>query len=485
MADQRQSRAVKEAIRRSGITRPAFASKDYCFLKQYDFISSPERFKTAVCSRRAGKTEGIAADLIDTSLDNDDVLSLYVTLTFRNARNIIWPTIKRIVEDFKIEADVDNQRLEVVFPNRSIIRLGGAKDENEIEKYRGWKLKKAYIDEAQSFRPYLKYFIDDILMPSLRDLRGSLSLTGTPGPIPAGPFHDYAHAKHWDHHYWTAFDNPHMKDLVQTLAEERLIKGIDETDPGYIRETYGRWIEDFNSLVFKFSPEKNIYLPFDSESKKALRFQYIFGIDIGYVDSDAIAVLGYSYKDRNVYLVEEVIRDKQNISDLVEQIKILKAKYNPVKMVMDAGALGKKIQMEIQERHGLYIEAAEKTRKLEFIELLNDDLRTSKFRAFGESRFQEDSCLVQWDRSSYLKPKISDIYHSDITDAVLYGWRECRHYFAKPEHATPDPGTPEFFNLQDKLQEEKEMAQGKSKEERGEFDEDLTLDPEFWEKEND
>ena len=108
---------------------------------------------------------------------------------------------------------------------------------------------------------------------------------------------------------------------------------------------------------------------------------------------------------------------------------------------MDAGALGKKIQEELRMRHGLNIEAADKTRKVEFIELLNDDLRTEKFKAFSNSIFEEDCMLVQWDKDSKIRnperPKISDTYHSDICDAVLYAWRECRHYLSeKPEKKT-------------------------------------------------
>lgn len=481
MAAPRRNKVLQEAIRRSGVTAPSFSSKNYCFAKQLGFIADKSRFKTAVCSRRAGKTEGIAADLIDTCLNNDDVVCLYITLTSRSARTIIWATIKRILEDFKVQVKTDDTRLECTFENRSVLRLGGAKDENEIEKYRGWKLKKVYIDEAQSFRPYIKTLIEDILMPALRDLRGSLALTGTPGPVPAGPFHEITHNPKWTHHHWTAFDNPHMLNLEETLREEREVKGIDENDPGYIRETYGRWIEDFNSLVFKFSSDKNLYYNLPDEKRK---MDYIFGIDIGYVDSDAIAVLGYSYTDRNVYLIEEVIQDKQDITALVEQINILKAKYNPVKMVMDAGALGKKIQIEILQRHSLVIDAAEKTRKLEFIELLNDDLRRGRFKAFVGSRFQQDSTLVQWDRSSYEKPKISDIYHSDITDSVLYAWRECRHYFAKPEELLPPKGSREYLELMDKRLEEQEEAQFKEAAEFDAiFDEAIDLNnKEFWEE---
>jgi hypothetical protein len=49
--------------------------------------------------------------------------------------------------------------------------------------------------------------------------------------------------------------------------------------------------------------------------------------------------------------------------------------------------------------------------------------------------------LVQWDKDSKIRnperPKISDTYHSDICDAVLYAWRECRHYLSeKPKPKT-------------------------------------------------
>ena len=43
--------------------------------------------------------------------------------------------------------------------------------------------------------------------------------------------------------------------------------------------------------------------------------------------------------------------------------------------------------------------------------------------------------LLTWDKESIIKnpdrPKISDTYHSDICDAVLYAWRECRHYLSE------------------------------------------------------
>ena len=383
-------------------------------------------------------TVGIAADAIDTCLKEPDSLCLYITLTQQSARNIIWADITRILEKFEVNCKVDNTRLTLKFPNGSRFMLAGAKDRQEIEKYRGLKLKKCYIDECQSFRPYIEDLVNDIITPALRDLKGYLYLTGTPGPIPAGYFYTASNSDFWNNHHWTAFDNPHMHnppelDLHETLAEERTMKGIDESNASYQRETYGLWVEDVDSLVYKFNKSVNIVdkLPPSDE------LTYIFGIDIGYNDADAIAVLGYHSKEKHVYLVEENVVRKQNITELVNSIKRLQSKYDPVKMVIDAGALGKKIQEEIIQRHGINLEAAEKIRKIEFIELLNDDLRTGKLKTLPGTVFEEDCMLLQWDRESKIrnpeKPKVSDVYHSDITDAVLYGWRACLHFAAIPD----------------------------------------------------
>lgn len=448
IAEIRKRNAKNEEL----ASRPKFIFEDFCFDKQVEFFrpKNTTRFRTAVCSRRAGKTVGIAADAISTCLDNDGVNVLYITITQQLARTIIWEDLKKIIDEFKLDCTIDNTRLTISFSNRSKIYIAGAKDRNEIEKFRGWKNKRIYIDECQSFRSYIKELIDDVLIPTLRDERGDLLLTGTPGPIKAGIFYEYSHSDFWDNYHWTAFDNPHMhnppnKDLNLTLEEERLIKGIDEQNASYIRETFGQWVEDLDSLVFKFNKSINTYdaLPKDGN------WTYIFGIDIGYNDSDAIAVLGYNDIHKKVYLVDEFVKNKQNISELIEVIHTLKEQYKPVKMVMDAGALGKKIQEEIRFRYGLNLDAAEKHRKGEFIELLNDDLRTGKFQAFSKSIFEEDCYLVQWDQESIArnpeKPRISDAYHSDITDAVLYAWRECRHYLSESPFKSPELGSDAYM----------------------------------------
>ncbi len=440
---------------------PKFNIEEYCFDKQIAFIKDPAKFKTAVCSRRAGKTVSCAADLLDTALMTDDCNVVYITLSRRTAKRIIWRELMRLNESYALNGVPDKTELTLTLPNKSVVHISGAKDEVEIEKFRGMAIKKCYIDEAQSFRAHIRMLIDDVIVPALWDYDGTLCLIGTPGPVCAGYFFEASHNSEWSNHEWTILDNPHIriksgKDPQLILDAERKRRNITEDDPTYQRESLGRWVRDLDSLVFKFDKIRNIY-----HEEPEGKMEYIFGIDIGFNDADAIAVLGYSYEDQNVYLVEEWLKSEQNISQLVEQISAMRKKYNPVRMVMDAGALGRKIQAEIQTRHGVPLEAAEKTRKLEFIKLLNDDLRTGKLKAFEGSIFEQDCDLVQWDYSNPTRPRISNVFHTDIGDAVLYGWRECKHYFYESPVAQVLPGTDAYMDMLEAEEAEK-MERSKS-----------------------
>jgi hypothetical protein len=417
--------------------------------RTYDIhVESPTNLymlANGLITHNSGKTIACAADLLHTaSTKKGDVA--YITLNRRSAKKIIWRDLLLYNKEYKLGGKADNTELTLTMPNGSVIHVSGAKDEQEAEKLRGLALRKVYIDETQSFRPYLEGMIEDVLVPSLTDYNGSLVLIGTPGPVPAGFFYEISGGKKersegWSTHHWTMQDNPHIYlksgvqplDAIKEIAKQR---GVQLEDARIQREFFGRWVQDSDSLVYKFSPNHNIYL--HSAPNDAI---FVVGVDIGYVDADAIAVLAYSPSERRVYCVEEYIQDKSPITPLMLKLKHFKEKYQPVKMVMDAGGLGKKIQEELLQRHGIFIEAAEKARKTEFITLLNDDLTSGRLQFLPESRFEQDSYLLQWDYSNPSRAVIDSRYHSDIADAVLYAWRECKHFYERdqvPVKPTPD-----------------------------------------------
>lgn len=445
----------------------SFDLRRFCFKEQLDFITSPATFKTGVCSRRSGKTIACAADLTDTALRHDGVVCLYITLSRKNAKRIIWPELLKLNREFNLGGRLNETDLSITFPNKSVIYCSGAKDKSEIENFRGLPLKKVYVDECQSFRSYIEELIDDVLSKALFDYNGTLCLIGTPGMVPAGYFYDCSHSSQWANFKWTMFQNPHLekksgKPVLELVEADCSRMGVAMDHPKIQRECYGKWVVDGESLVFKYDGLRNGYI-----ERPILigAWEYVIGVDIGFDDADAIGVIGWHPKAKEVYLVEEKVTRKQGITELVEQIDHLIKKYNPLKVVMDTGGLGKKIAEEIRKRYAIPIHAAEKARKFEYIELLNDALRTGRFYAKSNSTFAQDCMLIEWEKTlDPTKLKISDNYHSDIADAVLYAYRESLHWLHEPEPKKIEINTHEWFHKQEKEMEQAALLRINNKE---------------------
>lgn len=438
-----------------------FNITQFLFDKQLEFVEDPAPFKIAVCSRRAGKTVACAAHLIHTAINNESTTSTYITMTGTSGKRIIWKEFKSLVNKFKLPVKINDLDLSLTFPNNSTIYVIGAKDESEIEKIRGIGIKLCYIDECQSFKEYIEYLIDDIIGPALMDNMGSLCLIGTPSAIPIGYFHKcWAQSEGWSKHSWTFWDNFKWPAVVQghthqTIFDRELKRsGRLITDPSVRREFFGEWTLDTNSLILHYDKTKNDF----TELPRA-QYNYILGIDIGFKDSDALAVLAYADNSPHTYLVEEIVTAKQGITELVQQVQYIQKRYDISKMVMDMGGLGKKIGEEMIRRYQIPVEAADKTRKMENIGLMDDALRTGKLKAKQDSRFVQDTYLVEIDRDKSRPDKIavSNRYHSDIIDAVLYAFKCSPAYSYAPEEKKLVRGTKEWATAQSTLMFEAEL----------------------------
>jgi len=439
-----------------------FVLEKFLFKEQLAFVRDPMRWATAVCSVRAGKSVACAADLINTALTMPGTVGLYVTLARSSAKRIIWPELLRINREYKLNAEPNIAELSMTFPNGSIVYLFGANVETEIEKMRGLsKVALAYLDESQAFRSHIKELVEDILVKRLYDLNGRIRMIGTPGPVPAGYFHDMSKNPKWGHHAWTLHANYHIQKssgmtAAQLIQQDCDMRGVDITHPSIRRECFGEWTLDSDSLVFKYSADKNHYdvLPELTD--------YVIAVDVGLRDADAIAVIGWHKNVADCYLVEEYVQSGNDITSLASQIERLIKRYDPLKVVMDTGGLGAKIAEELRKRFQLPIVAAEKTRKNEYIALTNDALRNGRFKAKQNSRFAQDAMIIEWDMDKCTSDRMvmKDDPHSDICDAVLYGYRECLHWIPEPVKETVDPRSKEqWIKHTEKLMEEQLQKQ--------------------------
>lgn len=435
------------------------------FPAQNAFVNDPSRFIVAQCSRRAGKSNALALKFFRTLEKYPGSQCLYLALTRESALSILWPVLHEINDKYKLGCRFVESKLTMHHPSGAILRLLGADAKNFIKRIRGIKTPAVGIDEAQDFGTHLQTLVDDVLTPAMADYKESwLALTGTAGPVPNGYFFEATEKQMYGYsiHKWTILQNPHMPDSKAFVDEIKAKRGWDDTNPTYRREWLNEWVLDTNSLWVRYNAFHNDYI--SMPDVKPSKYYYIMGVDIGFRDADAIAIIAWSESTKTTYLVEELITKKQDITALAEQIERLRIKYDVDKIVMDAGALGKKIHEELTKRHQIAVEAADKMRKQENVELLNDALRLGQFQAKANSRFAQDSYLVQidWDKSTPDKIVLKKTVHSDIIDAVLYAFKVSPGYtYVKPKEK-PKYGTDAYFQEQETSMFELELEGLKS-----------------------
>lgn len=394
------------------------------FPTQNAFVMDTARSLVAQCSRRAGKSNGLALRFFRTLEKYPKCQCIYLGLTQESAREIMWPVLQELNEKYNIGCRFVESKMLMIHPNGAKLKLMGADLKNFIKRLKGRKYPGIAIDEAQDFGAHLQSLVDDVLTPSTADYEdGWLALTGTPGPVPQGYFFEITQNRRFGYsfHNWTLYDNPHMPNPREFVEEIKQKREWDDNNPTLLREYYNKWVLDVESLWIRYKEKLNNY----AEVPQG-KYNYILGIDIGYRDADALAVLAWNEQDPVTYLVEEVITPKQGLTELVEQVQALYAKYTISKAVIDEGGLGKKLAEEMRRRHAIPVQPADKARKQENVELLNDHLRRSKFKARKDSRFAQDSYLVQidWDKSTPDRIVVKKKPHSDIIDAVLYAFKE-------------------------------------------------------------
>lgn len=424
------------------------------FTQQYAFVQDMGRSVCAQTTVRAGKSTGLSFKYFRAGHKYPNVMMPYIALTRDSAKHIMWPILIEASERLGVECDFIESKLEcVIRQTGASIKLFGADMPNFINRLKGIKTPLAAVDESQDFKAHLEALVENILIPRTSEYDdGQVVLTGTPGPVPRGYFYDASQGKNgYSVHKWSLFDNPYFptaRQFVQSLIEK---KAWRPDNPTLLREYYGQWVLDTEALLIQYYPDLNDYneLPISD-------WVYILGIDLGFNDADALAVIAWSEKYPATYLVDEIVVEKQGLTELVEQIKLLESKYKISKMVIDEGGLGKKLAEELRRRHHIPVQPADKARKMENIGFLNDALRTGRFKAKLNSRFTQDSYFLQKDKEKTTPDRIvvKSTFHSDIIDAVLYAFKESPAFTYQAEITPPKYRSKEWASAETKRMEE-------------------------------
>ena len=425
------------------------------FDKQLEVWKSPARNKVLVCSRRAGKSSLIAADMLHTALHNPNVDQLYVGLTKGQAKKSVSKAFSDLIKEYSLPCKMNNNTLEITFKNGSKIYLEGAKDHAAIVRFRGMKLFKAVLDEAQSFPPSLAMsLVSDIIMPSLGDLGGSFIIAGTPDPLCNSVlykafrkdkgFHDFVSFQ-WNVTHNSKF--PAFVNGIETpetfLADIRERKGFKESDPTYRREYLGEFVESLDDLVYGFNPKRDLV---KDEPLPTGKWHYIISGDVGFCDADGITVVAFSYEHPTAYVVESYSKSGQDVTAFADKIKELRDKYNPMRIVIDPGGGGVKVVAELNNRYRINAHVAEKySPKIAGCALVSSEFRRGKLKIIDNqdnevlvSQLSSITYRTRTNRYGDVERYVPDgnqvvgtegVIGDDVADSFLYAFKQLKNYW--------------------------------------------------------
>lgn len=457
------------------------------FPAQRDFIDDTGRRKALLCPRRAGKSFVAAAYLVETCLRRPGSNCLFITLTRPSARGILWTPpgtgLKRIDEEFELGLHFHNTNLVATFPNGSAISLIGADSRSEVDRQRGQAYDLVVIDESKSFpHEVLTELVEEVLGPALNDRMGTLAMVGTPGSILAGVFYDATKPEsaisrpwkdratvdgtrpfRWSFHQWNVRDNVAMPHLWQACLEDKAAYGWSDDNPIWQREYLGHWLADDDALVYRYNHNhdgRNDWVRDPSSSNAhglptGHEWEYVLGVDLGYDDDTALVVMAYSSSHPDLYQVFEFKSQHMTVLDVATKIRETEVEFGEFTAIVgDKGGAGKQVLESLARDHRIAMQAAEKTEKRDYIELVNSDLLEGRIKIIPDGLLATELRYNAWDET---RRKEDDSCANDLCDSFLYSWRYCYHRHATNRPVPLVPGSPAALNA--KIAEQRHAAQ--------------------------
>lgn len=378
-------------------------------------------------------------------------MSVFIAQTAGHAYRILWRTLVRFNERYKLGLKLNEAKLTATFPNGYQIWLTGCSTWREAEKLRGPRYWRAAIDEAGSVATdLLTYVIDDVLDPALMDLDGELAISGTPGVIPKGFFFEKTTGigeagpvPAWPTFEFTCLDNPYV-DGRRYIDRKLKENGWSVAHPTFVREYLGQWVLDTDAIVYPFVANRNGYIGAIPSDRG--RTRSVIAVDLGWHDDTAIVVLSGHRGHPDAWFrsawKQPGLLPGRVAAEVEKRRHALLLEGSSVELVIDTAGGSKQLAEELKQRYLLPFEAAHKRDKKLGIESLRGALLD------GTAHVDPYECgplLSEWSALPYSDDRADhhDQYPNHCADAALYAFRRLLLPY-RPEVEPPKVGTAEW-----------------------------------------
>jgi hypothetical protein len=399
--------------------------------------------------RRKGKSHYlIRRKIAKTMYGRDDTVNPYILPTLKSVTLVIWPLAKQIVtRHFGTDAVINETMRTIRLPIGGTMVFGGCETKADARNWFGMAFNEATLDECGNFPDdVLVQLSDESIEPALMDFGGDLIHAGNPGLVLRGRWYDQTKDGRRDDdtplYTGDARENPFLTMSAAEYFEsvKRKHRWTDAS-PTFRRQYLGEWVEDAEGLVFPFTAANMIdALPERSLAGGVLPangWRYVIGVDVGYVDSTAIAVLAAHPLDNREVVVSTEKHAEWLPDQLAMRLRELRADYQgPI--VMDAGGMGKVHAEELTRKYGLPIIPADKRDKASAVRVMRDDIRSGRLVVVADANdvLLGECSVIGWDED---KRNPVEGLPDDATHATYYAHRWQRHYGDKnvePEDTT-------------------------------------------------
>ena len=400
------------------------------FPRQKAYILDESKLVAAQCTRRAGKTSGFAKKALRIALNEPGTYQIYMALTLDSAKEIIWSVLEDECDKAKVPYNPHRSIGVFELDNGSRIRLFGVDSSyREMKKILGQKIRGVGVDEAGSMTIDMVTLCYKMIIPALTDLGGYLHLFGTCENIPNTFFQKITDGKEagWNIHKWTTYDNPYMADKWEAEIKRILANDPNASHTSWFKNHYlNQWCADDDLLIYKIDERINIV---DDIPKQD--WSYVLGVDLGYNDDSAFVIGCYSHKYPSMFIVDTFKSKELDFTQVAQVIKNFRDKYPIYKIIVDGA--NKQGVMEIQNRHGITLESAEKKDKSTYMRILRDDLLQGRVKMLdGKCQpLLDELGSLQWENDE--RQNEDPRCNNHLSDALLYLHRFCYNYVYKPE----------------------------------------------------
>lgn len=396
------------------------------------------RFKRALAGRQSGKSHALLTWLLG---GKQGQTSLAFARTAEQVCGIYLEPAYELNERYDLGLEISESQGTITERSGHVIWLKGIRDIPSAEKFRGRRFRKVVGDETQSYIDELiKHIVHRAFQPTLLKHDGSMALAGTPGTLPEGFWYDLCEGPNaWPIAFekpWTLYDNPHLPNVEQFIADTLKANNWTVDDPTFQREYLCRWVRDSNGVVYAWT---GFFEPAPETGTTVL------GVDIGYDDGCGYTV-GRMAQRPHVHVLRSFSVGEQLPHEIYHTIKQLCERYNVNHVIADTGGGAKTTVQQLNEQFGLNVLSAKtigEQGKRANIDMIRGMLKVGNLHLCGPSSQDEGALELkqEWSVLPWNLERTEHMagYQDECSDALIYMMKLFLQRPGEQKGAPPDP----------------------------------------------